>query len=395
MKNAITVIEISHRYLKIVIGQLLNGKVNVNYSKKIPIRQLVENGSIKNKEALLELIAKNNPIIDEVYHINELLDNVVLVLPPYGLEIYETSQLTTVASPEKIVSSQDIRTLFSIISNKKLPVDNDLIDIIPQYYSTDSNEKFRLPPIGKPSRDISVYCSVYTLPKRIHSEYSDVIASSGIKISHKMVSTYAIKSLLNTYGNLPKEFFLVDIGASSTSVSIIGANRLLATRSFAFGGDTITERIIETFNINETEAENIKKLYGYDLRKMEFAYPITKNSMGKVFVREDLNNIIVNALNAFVSSYETSVEKLAQIYKAQNYKEFPIYIVGGGSKLHGLLDYLKAKMNKDNIFVLAPNNIGARDPSLFACLGAIVVHSSNPGMLEEVNNASVSMSRED
>ena len=83
------------------------------------------------------------------------------------------------------------------------------------------------------------------------------------------------------------------------------------------------------------------------------------------------------------------------MHKATNYKDLPIYIVGGASKLHGLLDYLRVKMDKDNIYTLTPNNIGARDPSLFACLGAIVVHSNNPGMLEEVNNASVSMSREE
>ena len=395
MKNAVTVIEISHRFIKILIGKYFNGKVIVDYVRKIPINQIVENGAIKDKMTLLDIIAKNNPLNDEVYHINELLDNIVLVLPPYGLEIYETSQLTTVASPEKIVSYQDIRTLFSIISNKKLPVDNELIDIIPEFYMTDNKEKHHLPPVGKQSRDIALYCSVYTLPKRINADYSSVITSSGIKISHKMVSTYAIKELLSTYKDLPKEYFLVDIGASSTTVSIVGANRLLATRSFAFGGDHITERIIESFNINESEAENIKKLYGYDLRKMEFAYPIVKNNAGKTFYREDLNRIIVSALDNFVSSFETSSEKLATLYKATNYKDLPIYIVGGASKLHGLLDYLKPKMGKENIYLLTPNNIGARDPSLFACLGAVVVHSNHPGMLEEVNNASVTMSRED
>ena len=395
MKNAVTVIEISHRYLKILIGEYTSGKVIVLYSKKIKTDQLLENGAIKSKSELIDIIAKNNPINDEIYHINELIDNVILVLPPYGLEIYETSALTAVESREKIVSSHDIRTLFSIVSNKKLPVDNDLIDIIPEYYLTDTKDKYRVPPIGKSSRDIALYCSVYTLPKRINNDYSDVINSSGIKIAHKTVSTYAIKELLNTYPNMPKEFFLIDIGASSTSVSLVGANRLLATRSFAFGGDNITERIIECFNINEADAENIKRLYGYDLRKMEFAYPIIKNSLGKSFVREDLNNVIVNCLNSFVFSFETSSEKLANLYKAINYKDLPIYLVGGGSKLHGLVDYLKSKLNKDNIEVLRPNNIGARDPSLFACLGAVVVHSNHPGMLEEVNNASVNMSREE
>ena len=49
MKNATTVIEISHSFIKLVIGSVKDGKILVHFVNKYPIRQLLENGSIVNK----------------------------------------------------------------------------------------------------------------------------------------------------------------------------------------------------------------------------------------------------------------------------------------------------------------------------------------------------------
>ena len=93
MKNSINVIEISHRFIKLVVGDFINDKVSVRYAKKIPISGLLENGGAIDKENLIAAISKLNPINDESFHMNRLIDEAVLVLPPYGLEIYNTSQM--------------------------------------------------------------------------------------------------------------------------------------------------------------------------------------------------------------------------------------------------------------------------------------------------------------
>lgn len=396
MKSKITVIELSNRFVKVVIGGVDNDQVVAYYVKKYPIKHVLENGTIIDKESLLATLAKINPINDDQYNIHELIDNAVVVLPPFGLEIFNTSQITSVISKERVIGNQDIINIYSIISNKKLPVDNDLIDTIPEVFKIDNGERYSVPPIGKFSRAITVSANVHTLPKHINSQYSGVISSAGINIAHKVVSTYGISELFATYKDIPSDYFLVDIGAYSTSVSLVSNRKLLASRSYACGGDTITERIIECFNINEKEADHIKTLYGLDMRKMNFAYPIVKGQEGiKERYTEDLNQIIIESLNQSIELMNNAIQQLAVVYKVDTYKSLPIILTGGGSKLHGLLDYLKNKLNKEDIRIENPRTIGARDPSLCACLGAILVHTNHPGVVEDINTATTTVSREE
>ena len=369
MKNRFTVIEISHKFIKVLIGSVHNGQVIAHYVNKTPIHHLLESGVIVDKESLLAAFQKINPIHDEQYNIHELINEAILILPPYGLEVYATTQITSVISRERIISQQDIVNLYSIVSNKKLPVDNELIDIIPEIYTIDSGEKYAMAPIGKSSRAINAQIKVHTLPRKINFDYSEILRRAGINISHKVVSSFASTELLSSYKETPKDYFLIDIGGNTTSVSLIGNGQMVATRSNAWGGDSITERIMQSFNINEKEAEHIKTLYGIDNRKMNFLYPITKSANGKEHYREELNNIIYESLDTFISSTQIAMDQLKELYKVN--KDIPILVIGGTSKLKGLISYLKTKLNKENITAVSPKTIGVRDPSMLACLGAV------------------------
>ena len=393
MKNRFTVIEISHKFIKVLIGSVHNGQVIAHYVNKTPIHHLLESGVIVDKESLLAAFQKINPIHDEQYNIHELINEAILILPPYGLEVYATTQITSVISRERIISQQDIVNLYSIVSNKKLPVDNELIDIIPEIYTIDSGEKYAVAPIGKSSRAINAQIKVHTLPRKINYDYSEILRRAGINISHKVVSSFASVELLSSYKETPKDYFLIDIGGNTTSVSLIGNGQMVASRSNAWGGDSITERIMQSFNINEKEAEHIKTLYGIDNRKMNFLYPITKSANGKEHYREELNTIIYESLDTFISSTQIAMDQLKELYKVN--KDIPILVIGGTSKLKGLISYLKTKLYKENISAVSPKTIGVRDPSMLACLGAVLFHSKHPGVLEDINTSSTPVGRED
>ena len=100
MCGNVIALEISHKYIKVAFGTTENGQVLVNYVKKVPINHFLENGVIKEKALLVKELQKVNPVIDDDYRFNELINNVSLVLPPYGLEVYQTKQITSVISPE-------------------------------------------------------------------------------------------------------------------------------------------------------------------------------------------------------------------------------------------------------------------------------------------------------
>ena len=398
MKQNAIALEISHRYIKILFGYVLGKQVVVSYAKKIPLNHPIENGVIKDRASIIKELCKNNPLIDEEYHLSELIDKVILVLPPYGLEVYQTKQITSVISPEKVVGELDVKNIYSIIRNKKLPIDNELIDIIPDAFVLDNGEKYSLPPIGKESSAITAYAKVHTLPSRINAEYTDCLKSSNIKIERRVVAPFALSELLATYPDFPSTYYLVDIGANTTSISLIGKGQLFATRCFASGGDNITDAIISTFNISEQEAEKIKILFGLDKREMKFDYSVYSSVVDDNKVSYSitaLNEIIENELDEFVKMFNVNLEQLNNIYNVVNYCELPIILVGGGSKLKGLVPYLKEHLSNDNIELLKLKSIGARDTSFANLLGAILVNKKYPVAQDNASTTRVTVTREE
>ena len=398
MKNNTIALEISHKYIKVAFGYVQDGQVFINFVKKAPINHFLENGIIKEKNALVKDLMRMNPIVDQEYQFDELINNVTFVLPPYGLEVYQTKQITSVISPEKVIGELDIKNIYSIIRNKRLPVDNELIDIVPEAFVIDNGNMYAHAPIGKTSSAITAFTKVLTLPKRINQEYSEVVKNANIQINRKVVSTFAASELIASYPDTPDNFFLVDIGAASTSVSLVGNKQLFATRSFSWGGDNITDHLVSKFNISETEAEKIKVLYGLDKRVIKFDYSVcsveTEEGVTKHYVGE-LNSVIEEELDELIRNMTNAIEQLAQAYNVIEYANMPIILIGGGSKLKGIVPYILSKEIFQNVKTLSPTTIGARDPSLFALLGAIYSDNKYPNASDEEKKQSSPVSREE
>lgn len=397
MKDSVCALEISHKFLKILFGYVQDGKVVVTYVKKVPLNHALESGAIKDHATIVKELSKNNPVIDSNMNFSHLVDNAVLVLPPYGLEIYETTQFTSVISPEKVVGEIDIKNIYNIIRNKKLPVDNELIDIIPDSFMLDNGNRYALPPIGKESSAITVHAKVHTLPKRINEEHTSCLVNSNIKVARRVVSTFAVSELLSTYQDLPSTYFLVDMGANSTTISLVDNNQLFATRSFSWGGDNITNTIVTSFNISEEEAERIKISYGLDKRQMKFDYPVAKVStpLGDVNCTvSQLNQIIEKELNGFVNMLHLGIEQLVNVYNIDDASSIPLLFIGGGSKLRGLKTFFDEHLKNKNYKFLLNKSIGARDPSLTSLLGAILVNKKYPVNKSE-SGAQVKITRDE
>ena len=382
MKDSICALEISHKYLKIVFGYVQdNNQVVATFVKKVPLHHALESGAIKDHAVIVKELSRNNPVMDETMHFQHLIDNAVLVLPPYGLEIYETTQYTSVISPEKVVGEIDIKNIYNIIRNKKLPIDNELIDIIPDSFMLDNGNRYALAPVGKESSAITVHAKVHTLPRRINEEHTSCLVDSNIKVGRRVISPFATTELLGTYQDMPATYFLVDMGASSTTISLVDNHQIFATRSFSWGGDNITNSIVTSFNISEEEAEKIKILYGLDKREMKFDYPVAKIStpIGEVACTiSQLNQIIEKELLAFTNMFNLGVEQLVNAYNVDESTSMPVVFIGGASQLKGMKEFFDVNLKNKNFKFLKNKTIGARDPSLTSLLGAILVNKKYP-----------------
>ena len=163
---------------------------------------------------------------------------------------------------------------------------------------------------------------------------------------------------------------------------------LYGSTFFNWGGDNITERIIENFNINEADAEKYKIMYGIDNREMNFKAPICTTDDGTGHevhhLNDELNAIIKEELNIFVKYLNDAVNEIVAQHD-KSYRSFPMLLIGGGAQLNGLVEYITPKVLSETVSIVSPKTLGARNPTFFNCLGMILTHAKYLNLNDEAH----------
>ena len=387
MDKPIAAIELGSKKLKLVVGYEIDGQVYVLYTLTKPYGHAIEGGNFIDANQVIETISSIREFTDPSAKLRLNITDVLLCLPPYGLGIYQTRQVTTVVTEDSKISQLDIKNIYALIRNGAYPLeDKALVDVVPESFTLDHGRIFARPPMGESSSTLTVSAKVQTLPKILVDNFQTVLNNGGMVSRRNVVSSLAATELVSSYEGMPKSYILVDIGSNVTTVSFVGNGALYGTTFFNWGGDNITERIIEKFNINEADAEKYKIMYGIDYREMNFKAPIctVEDGLGQEVhhYNDELNEIIKSELDIFVRELNDAVDSIVAQHD-KSYRSFPMILIGGGAELNGLVQYITPKVPSETVNVIRPQTLGARNATFFNCLGAILTHSKYPNLNDE------------
>ena len=389
MEKPIAAIELGSKKLKLVVGYEIDGKVYVLYTLVKPYGHAIEAGAFVDPNKVSQTIESVREFTDPSAKLKLNITDVLLCIPPYGLGIYQTRQVTTVVTEDSKISNLDIKNIYALIRNSAYPLnDKALVDVIPESFTLDHGRIFARPPLGESSSTLTVSAKVQTLPKLLVDNYQNVLSNGGMISRRNVIAPLAATELIASYGDLPSNYILVDIGSSVTTVSFIGNNALYGSTHFNWGGDNITEKIIESFNINEADAEKYKIMYGIDNREMNFKAPICTTDDGTGHevhhMNDELNAIIKGELDIFVNYLNDAVNAIVSQHD-KSYRNFPMLLVGGGAELTGLVNYITPKVLSETVQVVSSRTLGARNPTFFNCLGMILTHSKYLNLNDEAH----------
>ena len=389
MEKPIAAIELGSKKLKLVVGYEIDGKVYVLYTLVKPYGHAIEVGAFVDPNKVSQTIESVREFTDPSAKLKLNITDVLLCIPPYGLGIYQTRQVTTVVTEDSKISNLDIKNIYALIRNSAYPLnDKALVDVIPESFTLDHGRIFARPPMGESSSTLTVSAKVQTLPKLLVDNYQNVLSNGGMISRRNVIAPLAATELIASYGDLPNNYILVDIGSSVTTVSFIGNNALYGSTYFNWGGDNITEKIIESFNINEADAEKYKIMYGIDNREMNFKAPICTTDDGTGHevhhMNDELNAIIKGELDIFVNYLNEAVNQVVSQHD-KSYRNFPMLLVGGGAELNGLVNYITPKVLSETVQVVSSKTLGARNPTFFNCLGMILTHSKYLNLNDEAH----------
>ena len=389
MEKNLAVVEITSNSIRLVVGYILDEQVYILYATTNPIPDdVVINGAVADLESLINELKKIESIKDPVQRLRINISDVILVLPSYGIQIFQTTQVTTVVSEEGKVGLIDLRNLNSLISKERIPSNNELVEVIPDQFVLDQDRVYINPPLGEISNTLTMSAKLHTLPHALLSEYQRAIKLTNMHLSRCIIGTYGAVELIGTYGEYPSDYFLVDIGAKMTTVSFVGRKTLFSSTFFQWGGDNITEAIATKFQINLSDAEKYKMMYGYDYRKMDFEPVVCtiedENGLKIKHTVTELNQIIKTQLDEFVSKLTYAIQELLKEYDA-SFKSLPAIFTGGGSLLNGLVQYVEPKITAEKVMLAAPKTIGARHPSYMNCIGAMKASIKSQSLYDETH----------
>jgi type IV pilus assembly protein PilM len=331
-------LDISDLSLKLVQLQKAGNKISIQALNKVSFSEgVIVDGQIQNEAEFLKQL--------------QLLIN----KPKYGKV---TTEEVVACLPEK-------RTFIKLIKLERNPnnlhdmIENEIVNNVP--FSLDEiYYDWQL--VGQKGSEQLVLLGA--APKNIVNQYTEILDKLKLSINALEIEPISIcRSLLaeespHFKNDHIKNYVIIDIGHSRTSMIFYAASTILFTVSMPISGLDITNTIADQLQIERDQAEKAKIICGLDKDKAEgVIYKIMSKNIN------DLKQKIIQAFDY----YQDNFSEFGKINK--------IYLSGGGANIKGLDDIIKNSTNIEVSKANAMANLGNMDDKFIKLLSE--THSLN------------------
>ncbi len=323
MRKIIASLDVGSSYIKLIVGEIYRGKLNILACVDNPARG-IKNGYVVNPESAIESFK-------ETFHkANELLgltlNKVVVTVPSFGAECFYTEGSTTITSEDKIVKHADvIRSMQASVYNKVMP-NQELISILPTSFVVNDMDKVASP-IGMHAEKITVKAIGIVAPQKNVVPTVKCLEKIGIEVVDTVVGPLADYYEFKNNSTADKIGAIINIGASKTEISIINKGILTSTATLDVGGNNVEADLAYVYKLMRKDAMYIKE-------NIALAHKGMAQAEESITVTNKIGDLVkVNQYDATEIAYTRLVEILNLAKKQINLltkKEISYIIVTGG-----------------------------------------------------------------
>ena len=369
MRKIFASLDIGSCSIKLIVGEIQKNKLNVLSCIDV-LSGGIKKGFIVNSEsaelALKEAFSKTEEMIG--IPIKEVLVSV----PCYNLDCFISSGSTTITSEDKIIKHSDVTHAMQGSVYNRVNDNQELVSILPTKYII--NDEETVPnPIGMVANKLTINDVAVVIPKKNAEAIIKCLEKLKIKVVDIIVSPLADYYEFRDETTNREVGAVVNLGSSSTTVSIFNKGILTSCEVIDIGSSTIDSDIAYIFKVSKKDATYLKeKLVVADLH---IAQP------SESVMLEDVNGESIK-----VSQYDVSAVALSRLNEIFNLikkqinlltkKEISYIIVSGGiSELGSFSNFLEnvfgSKGKPGNIL-----EIGARHNKYSVALGMMKYYNS-------------------
>lgn len=355
-------LDIGSRIIRLVAGTVDSNNLTLTVTGYQEIKSRgVKNGTVADPQLLANTIADLISTFQQKYNV-EIKSIVTNVCGCYiksgsgeGQTTVQNNQITAFDRNAAIKDAQDS------VSNINLN-EYSIVHIIPQEYESGSNKNL-INPIGLYARKLTAKVHFIACNK-IYLKNVDMIiknVSNAIESTSIVFDGNAAASLVLTESDKDLGCLLIDMGASTTTITLFSERNQKLSFGISEGGDYITKCIASILRIDMREAEYIKIKYGQaNPRRLENSAHADDDVMAELRERdpslpvirlEDLSKLISHAVNEMFTSILRELENKIDNREKNKIKyklDAGVVLVGGGANLKDIANVVEWVIYKNS-----------------------------------------------
>lgn len=248
----------------------------------------------------------------------------------------------------KRVSQEDIDRILGKIYDSIIDSDNKILTKVPFEFNLDNSTAKN--PIGLYSEQLTVDLHAVLVPFSKMQEINDCFVKNDVDIFDFGIPSMVVGDMSLSKSDKEIGTCVIDIGHSSTSISVFYEGNFVHTSSVSLGGENITKDIMEIVCVSRDEAERIKIKYGELMANNSLNEKIEINvEMGiygekglqdDFIAKEVVDNIISKRMEEILLKVKKSIGDMETIVKR--------YVLTGGVAATKNIDIFCGRVLKKN-----------------------------------------------
>ena len=368
MRKIIASLDIGNHTIKLVVGEIVRGKLNILACVDVPSRG-IKKGFIVNPESAMEAL-------DEAFKKGEEqiglpIKKVIVSVPSNGMECFLSEGYTSINNESGIVTSNDIiRSMQAAVYNKVMD-NRELVTILPTKFLI-NDSIVTSTPLSMEAEKLNVKAVVVTVPKKNVTPIVKVLEKLGIEVVDVTVGALGDYYEFRDSKKDTEVGAVINIGASKTTVSIFNKGIITSSEVIDMGGDNIDYDLGYVYKINRKNAINIKEVIALadkNLAQANESVIVEDKNGDKIKINQySASEIVMSRLEEILNLAKKQINLLTK-------KQISYIIVTGGvtetAEFKNIVDYVFKNASIGEV-----REIGARHNKYATSVGLIKYYDS-------------------
>ncbi|MGE4444116.1 MAG: cell division protein FtsA [Candidatus Altimarinota bacterium] len=378
IENAITCIDIGSSKIRTVIGTF-EGEDNSHLhilGVGISDSNAIRKGNILDMEEFKSNIDKSLEEAEKMA--GEQVSGAFISFNSSSFDVVDNKGIIAISGEE--IGPSDIERVLDMAKNGMSLPNREVLKVIPDNFVVDLEEGIKSP-IGMSARKLEVRANIFSISTNVLNNIKKSIEDVGIEVYDVFPNLISAPEGVLTKRQKELGVVCIDIGASTTGVTVYEEGSLKFSKIIPIGGDSVTNDIALGVRTSIDTAEKLKLEFGQLSLDKEEGLKDVEIDLSKISKGEEGSVSELYLSKIITARYEEILffirEELRKIGRDGMLPEGAV-LVGSGAKMKGLVDLSKDVLRLPVVIGIPTiddfvSDTSVNDPSFAGVLGTIII----------------------